>query len=269
MNSSQCLWSSRETSQKLTAKRTTTAATAVRPSSSSRCTGAISSTTVASTHVSGSRQERRDDAAGERFPVAAGAAGAERAEEDRQQQHDLDSLPEEDREGEEEGEQGRREPLVASVRSTSTSPEWISAALDRISDSDGAVADSVAELREAELEVEHEVRIAEPQRHFRELEMVEIGGAGEVVSTVAVTRLRGSDRLVDEAASFGDACPDLGELVARRGRDAPARRTRRRRSERTGRTNRRISSAGAPRPCRGQRSISFTVVSISSAPFQP
>ena len=87
----------------------------------------------------------------------------------------------------------------------------------------GVVADSVAELREAELEVEHEVRVAEPERHFSELEMVEIGGAGEVVRAVAIAGLRGSDSLVDEAAGFGDTCPDLGELVARRGREGRAR----------------------------------------------
>ena len=118
---------------------------------------------------------------------------------------------------------GAANPLAASVRSTSTSPEWISAAFDRISDSRRAVADPVAELREAELQVEHEVRVAEPERHLRELEMVEIGGPGEVVRAVAVPGRRGSDGLVDEAAGFGDACPDLRELVVRRGGDGRCR----------------------------------------------
>ena len=80
----------------MTAKSTATAATAVTPSSSSRCSGAMSMTSVARTHVIARRDHRGEDAQAERAPVAAGAARLERAEQDRDEQHGLDALAEED-----------------------------------------------------------------------------------------------------------------------------------------------------------------------------
>ncbi len=135
MNSSQCLWSSRETSQKLTAKRTRTAATAVTPSSNSRCTGAISSTTVASTHVRAVATSAAitPAASGFRYPLARPALSAPR----RIASSSTTSTPSRNRIVKEKrkASRGAANPLAASVRSTSTSPEWISAAFDRISDS--------------------------------------------------------------------------------------------------------------------------------------
>ena len=94
---------------------------------------------------------------------------------------------------------------------------------------------------EAELEVEHEVRVAQAQRHLGELEVVEVGGAGELVRVLAVARLCRCDGLVDEAACLGDPCPHLGELVVRRGRE-------RRRREGAGRDQRQQDDEAAHQP---------------------
>ena len=114
---------------------------------------------------------------------------------------------------------GAAKPLSASVRSTSTQSGADLGGTHPDLRERRTVADPVAELREAELQVEHEVRVAQAQRHLRQLEVVEVGGPGEVVGTIAVARLRGGDRVVDEPLRLGDASSNLGKLVARRGCD--------------------------------------------------
>src|SRR6185295_18832776 len=124
---------------------------------------------------------------------------------------------EEDREGEEEGEQGCGEPLGGQRPVDIGEPGVDLGSIRPELRKRGIVADSVPELRETELQVEHEVRVAEPERHLRELEVVEICGPGKVVRVLAVPDRRGGDSLVDEAAGFGDACSDFRELFVRRG----------------------------------------------------
>ena len=102
------------------------------------------------------------------------------------------------REGEEEGEQRRREPRVGEHPVDLPQPEVISSCSSVELRDRGAVADPVAELGERELEVEHEVRVAQAQRQLRELEVVEVRLAREVVAPLAVAGLRRLYRLVDE-----------------------------------------------------------------------
>ena len=94
------------------ANRTTTAASAVIPSMSSRWNGAISMTNVASEPRRDRGEDRGADPGDQRPSVVRRAARLERAEQDRDQQHRLETLAEEDREREREREQRRRKPLV-------------------------------------------------------------------------------------------------------------------------------------------------------------
>ena len=84
--------SSLQTSQNLTTNSTATARIAVIPSRTSRFTGAISITTVASTHVSAVATRAPITPPGAASSVVARPARGERAQQDRDQQHDLDSL---------------------------------------------------------------------------------------------------------------------------------------------------------------------------------
>ncbi len=81
---------------------------------------------------------------------------------------------------------GAAKPLSASVRSTSRNPSKISAFVSLQLTDRLAVADAVPQLRERELHVEHEVRVAQPERHLRVFEVIEVRRAGELVAALAV-----------------------------------------------------------------------------------
>ena len=150
----------------------------------------------------GGRSERRDHARRERPPVAAGAAGAQRAEEDRDQEHA--STPSRNRivnakTNASSGAanpcrpvSGRRPPAPSGSRRHST----------RISESDAPSRIPFRSFAKLELQVEHEVRVAEAERHLGQLEVVEVGRPREVVGTIAVAGLRRRDRLVDEPPAW-------------------------------------------------------------------
>ena len=138
---------------------------------------------------------------------------------------------------------GAAKPLSASVRSTSSRPGSDLRRARADLGHRGAVADPVPELGEAELEVEDEIRVAKPERHLGELEVVEIGGAGDVVRLFAIPGRRSRDGLVDEPARLGHPGPHVGELVLGRGREG-------RRREGAGRDQRQQEREPAHQPCR-------------------
>ena len=78
-------------------------------------------------------------------------------------------------------------------------------------------------VRERELDVEHEVRIAKAKRDLRVLEVVEVRLPREVVGALSVAGLRRGERLVDElarACDLGSRALHLAVIGAgRRGRD--------------------------------------------------
>ena len=177
MNSMRRRCSSRWISQKLTTISTATAISAVPASSSSRLTGAMSITSVAISHVIPVATIAARDAEPERPLVVGRAAGGERPEQDRDQQHRLDALAEEDREREAERERRRRDALASRAHGRRRAARRADRRA-RAHVVDGrAVADPVAHLGERELGVEHEVRVAQAQRDLDELEVVEVGGA--------------------------------------------------------------------------------------------
>ena len=173
------------------ANRTTTAANAVIPSMSSRWNGAISMTNVARSHVAAVARIGRADPGDQRPSVVRRAAGLEGAEQDRDEQHRLETLSEENRERERECEQRRRNPLVRE-RTIDLAQTLLNR--DRVGPHGRervAVANPVPELGELEFQVEDEVRVAQPERNLCELEVIEVRGPGDVVRTFAVA-CRGS-----------------------------------------------------------------------------
>ena len=187
----------------------------------------MSRTSVASSQVIPVATIAAPHSRGQRLAVVARAAGAECSEEDGQQENDLDALAEEDREREEEGEQRRGDALrgerAVDVAQACVDRGRVAAQLAQRR----AVPDAVAQLGEAELEVEHEVRVAQPERHLGELEVVEVGRAREVVRALPIARACSGDGLVDERVRARDLRAGGGELVV--ARRPPGRQARRRR----------------------------------------
>ena len=108
---------------------------------------------------------------------------------------------------------------MASSRSTSSSSR--AASTVRRDLVDRRRRGSVAQLGERELGVEHEVRVAQAQRDLDELEVVEVGGAGQLVGLVGVARLVGLSASATSARATRHLVPAALELIA-----APAARRR-------------------------------------------
>ena len=122
----------------------------------------------------------------------------------------------------------------------------------RISSIGRRLSRSVAQLRELELGVEHQVRVAQAQRDLDVLVVVEVGGARELVGPLVVAGLRSR---VATARSAG------GRSRSRRGRarrrSASPRRCVLRASAAISvasavSTSRRAITSGRRRPCRGR-----------------
>ena len=167
-------------------------------------------------------------APGERAPVVRGPRRLQRAEQDRDQQHRLEPLAEEDREREPECDQRRRDALLGQRALDVVEPALdhalssLSTSLDR-----RAVADPVAEVGEVELEVQDEVRVAQAQRDLGVLEVLEVRLARELVAALAITCPGRVDSLIGELAGDLDLVERLVDgHVLRRGRAGQSQRRR-------------------------------------------